>query len=576
MEVIWLPSSRKLRMNYSMMCRKRRKYLFMLGCLLFFCLFNGLMVRGSAEEKKLPKGDILIMYSDGISKEDKEQILTLVKELTYQSFQITFAPATECQGQLNQFSDILCYRIHRYPKEIIQELYEQEKTGNRILNARKNSDGEKDIRIMFLGNEFLKAYLDETGRYGEYMMAENRVGKVTYSFNQLSDHVALAKEDDFIFLQGDLDDTAGVIQVDEMKGYFCGRKGALYHIPLTDYSNPLVKAAASKEISLWKWPYNGEPHVYAQYIVLNKVYPFQNPDKLLEIVNDMIEIKEPFLISVMPVYNNENYPSMQHFCEVLRYAQANGGAVILHSPINQMPDFDKDIVNEYMTKAVKSYMDQGVYPMGMQVPSNWMFDENAIDVMSRFRTVMVEDEEDELLKTDWKIRTNLVYKDGHQWIAPAIAVNSNGTGSLKTYSSAVYLDITEDMETIASRIHACIVSDIPLKSLWDIEQSFWTDEDKMTYKNHIMLVNGKRTENEFEPTEYDENFKYNRNMLQRFSVDLSTENHKLMITVAVIAFLFLFFIFLARKYNKRSYFKKVHRGAVTEEKEKEEKSQNNP
>lgn len=529
---------------------RKWKEAFVLLICCFLLMFTVNSIQANAEEETpLPTGDILIMYSDGISEEDMQQVRCLVEELTFQSFQVTFAPVTECLGHLQEFDSILCYKIERFPADIIDELWKREQEGNRAL-----TNEEQGCRIMFMGNGFLRSYLQKTNRSTSYMDSVMEIGKMEYSFGAEAQKEALVKEKDFLFLTGELDYTAGQMQVDDIEGYFCARKGCLYHIPVSGLEDNPVKAAASKEISIWKWPYNGEPHIYAQYIVLNEVYPFQDPDKLLEIINGMISKKEPFVISVMPVYHNGNYPAMQHFCEILRYAQANGGVIILHSPINQMPEFNIELVNDYMTTATRIYMEQGVYPMGIQVPRNWLFDENTIEVLSRFRTVLVANEEDSLIEWDEDVRTNSVYKDGHQWIAPAIALDEKGTSFLKTYSSAVYIDITDDIENIERTIQACITSEVPLKSLWDIEHSFWTDEDILTYRNHILLVNGKRTENEFTATEYDEDFEYNRNMLQRFSKDLSSENQKLIVVVVVVSILFLWFIFAARRRNRQQFF----------------------
>jgi hypothetical protein len=60
-------------------------------------------------------------------------------------------------------------------------------------------------------------------------------------------------------------------------------------------------------------------------------------------------------------------------------------------------------------------------------------------------------------------------------------------------------------------------------------------------------------ENTFFPTEYEEEFSYNRNVLSRFSKDLTSENQKLVVAVSIISFLFLLFILIAR-YNNRKKF----------------------
>lgn len=536
-----------------MMSSQWKKGVFAIICFTFLFLFSG---KAQAKVDSLPAGDILIIYSDGASKDDMINVRSIVEYFTYQRFQVTYASASACLNQLENFNSIVCYKVERYPEELIKELKNREEKGNSILRKRegiKNSSGQNDIRLLFVGNELFQNYLNETGRNDSYMDSMKQTGKLKYYFSDFESKEALVKEDNFLFLSGNLDYKEGSLEVEGVKGYFCAKVGALYHIPITDLNNNLIKAAFIKEAAKWKWPYNGEPTTYAQYIVLNKVYPFLDTQKLLEIVTYLIEKQEPFVISVMPVFHHGDYPSMQRFCEVLRFAQANGGTIILHSPINQMPDFDTEIVNEYITTAIRIYMEQGVYPMGIEVPRNWMFNKDTIEIMSRFRTVLVSQEEDSLIQSE-DVSTNLVYKDGHQWIAPVVTLDDSGISYLKTNSFAVNFDITKDMEKIKEKINACITSFVPLKSLWDIEHSFWTDEDIMNYKNQIILINGKRVEKDFVATKYDENFLYNRNTLQRYSKDLSNVNKRLVIAVAIVSFLFLTFIFTARHRNKQTFF----------------------
>ncbi|MFA9378049.1 MAG: DUF2334 domain-containing protein [Lachnotalea sp.] len=549
-----------------MMFKKCKRAAFVLFCMLLFLQSDTIV--HAKESQSLPMGEILIIYSDGASDEDMENVMSIVEDLTYQRFQVTYAPASMCLGQLDQFNFILCYKIERYPDGLIQEIKQREEEGNTILNARKdikNSSGENDIRILFVGNQFLRTYLNETGLKNSYIDSALKTGKITYQFSELVQKASLVKEDDFLFLAGDLDYKSGTLEVEGMDGYFCASIGSVYHIPVTDLQNYLVRSAFIKEVAKWKWPYSGDPHAYAQYIVLDRVYPFQDTEKLLRIVTYLVNKKEPFVISVMPIYNNGSYPTMQRFCEVLRYAQANGGTIILHSPINQMPNFDVDLLNDYITTAVEIYMDQGVYPMGIQVPHNWMFNTDTIDVMSHFSTVLVSAEDDSLIQSTQDTYTNLVYKDGHQWIAPAITLDDDGISYLKTNSFAVKFNIIDDLDTIKEKINACITSFVPLKNLWDIEHSFWTLEDVMSYQNQIILINGKRVENSFVPTVYDDNYNYNRNRLQRYSKDLSQVNKKLLVAVITISLVFVWFILAARHRNKQTFFIKKSKKGKTDE-----------
>lgn len=553
-------------MNFNMMYKNRmhnqicRTGIIIICFLLTFQLFS--LRTYAKEEEKLPKGEILLIYSDHVTDEEMSTVHFMVENFTYQGFRITYAPVSECVNQISEYQYIICYNIDTYPKEILEEMKKREEVGNSIYNARKgtkNSSGENDIRLMIIGNKFFCDYMVYTGRKSMITDGGNMSASVTYEFSSKQKSQVLTKADQYYFYNKEMDSTAGKVVLQDTEGYFCAKIGALYHIPVIDFSSNVVKAAFAKETALFKWPYSGEPHVYAQYMVLDKVYPFQDQDKLLEVVKYFISKNEPFIISVMPVYANGDFPAMQHFCEILRYAQSNGGTILINSPINQMNTFDKELVNDYMSTAINIYVEHGVYPMGIEVPSNWLFNRDTIDVMSRFSTVLVSDETDQRIEADDTAYTNLVYEDGHQWIGPAISIDKNGTSYLKINSTAVKFDLDTDMEFIKQKVEACITSEVPLKSLWDVEHSFWTEEHVMTYKKHIILLDGKRIENQFKPTEYDENYQYNRNMLQRFSKDLTSENQKLVIMVVIISIIFISFILIARYRNRKRFIIHTHK-----------------
>lgn len=530
-------------------------------CLLLPAFFFLLLpLKARAEETVLPAGDILVVYSDDADGQTMDNVYEIVELLTYQSFQVTFASAADCTGSLANFRSIIFYEVESYPAAFIKEIRELEKENQKVLDARpEDYDGAttEDLRLLFVGNGFLKDYLDQSARFDTYQEYGSEVGSMSYSFQEYEEKEGLVRIKECLFLKDGYRYRSGSVAVEDTEGYFCAGKGAITHMPVSDITIPLVKAAFLREVAQWKWPYNGEPHAYAQYMVLNQVYPFQDPEKLLSVVKLFAEKKEPFVISVMPVYANSDYPAMQRFCEVLRYAQDNGGVIFLHAPINQMTEFDVDLVNEYMTLAVSAYMGQGVYPMGIQVPSNWMFHEDTMEIMSRFRTVLVAEEEDSRIERSGKeVKTNLVYRDGHQWIAPAIRLDTTGVSYTKVHSTAVYFDISQELSAIEEKLEACRSSFVPMKSLWDVEHSFWTDEDVMTYKNRIILVNGKRQERTFVPTVYEEEYSYHRNMLQRFSKDLTNENRKLIVAVVAVSGLFLLFIVMARHSNHGRFFYK--------------------
>lgn len=507
--------------------------------LLLLITYFGIPKTAFAQES--PKGDLLIVFNDNADKYTVAAVNDLVEQLTYQSFEVSYGPASWSMEYLDQFSYIICYDLNTYPIEFSKKLEEYENSGKAI-----------SPHILFVGSGYLKDYLDYTGRAGKYQIINSSIGQVQYSFNGLDSRTGLVKEDFFIFLK-QFQYKSGELNVNDKKGYFCATAGAITHIPIANINDNLIKAAFNREVAQWKWPYNGSPHVFAQYIVIDRVYPYEDQEKLLKVVNLLISKKTPFVISVMPVYVNGDYPSMTHFCEILRYAQANGGAVIIHAPINQMVDFKTEVVLDYLARAMVIYHKQGVYPLALQVPRNWMFNKDTIEIMSHFSTIFTTEEMDSYLKPE-EMNSNEVYRDGHQWVGASIPLDDTGVSNLSIYSTTVSISMEEDFNKISKKIQTCRNSFVPLKSLWDMDHSLWLDKELMNYKNGNLIVNDKKIDLTYTPSVYTEQYDYHRNMLQRFSRDLTSQNRKLILMVAITSVIFLLLILWARYMNRKRYF----------------------
>lgn len=507
--------------------------------------------------QQLPKGDLLILYSDGASDSDRDSLVLLVENLTYQGYEVTFVPVSAGIYNLRDYKNIILYKIERYPEELIGKIYERERDGERIADLEKRGllpDKTEEVRILFMGNTFFRNYLNETGRKDEYRDFDIEVGNLQYAFSSTSIKETLAMEEDFLFLDNDTDVLAGSVRLAGTEGYFCAGAGVLQHITMTDLKNPLVRAAAVREISRWMWREDYAQDVYAQHLVIDQVYSFQNPDRLLHIIQKFTEQELPFIITVMPVYEHGDYPAMQKFCEVLRYAQTNGGMIMIHSPLNQMAYFDAKEINEALTEAMGIYMKLGVYPMGLQIPESWLFRQDTLEVMQSFKTIMVAQEKDRLEYSDIDLNTNSGYREEFQWIAPAIALDEEGTSYLTCYSSAVYFSVTEDDEEIDKRLKACLESEVPLKNLWEAAHFVFTGTTELLCRDRHLYIDQKLTDLSFVPAEDTQDFAYNRNMLQRVSRDLTKQNRRLLVAVALVSLLFIGFIVLARYRNRKRFF----------------------
>ncbi len=66
--------------------------------------------------------------------------------------------------------------------------------------------------------------------------------------------------------------------------------------------------------------------------MLDRIYPFADPERLLSLVEMLKTENVPYVLCIMPIYANADYPAMERFCEVLRYAQSRGAGIVMHVP----------------------------------------------------------------------------------------------------------------------------------------------------------------------------------------------------------------------------------------------------
>ncbi len=539
-----------------MMYRRRA----VIGMLLLCALVWGTVLPCKYAGAEGRQQDILVLYSDGASDSDRDNLVLLAENLTYQGYEVTFASASAGMDKLQNYKNIVLYKLERYPEEFIGKLYKRERDGEKIAGLSERGllqDKTEEIRILFMGNTFFRDYLDKTGRKDQYHGFDIEVANLQYAFSSISVKETLAAEDGFLFLKDVGDTFSGNVRLAGTEGYFSAGVGILWHITMTDLKNPLVRAAAFREISQWMWREDSLQTTYAQYLVIDRVYPFQNPERLLYVIQKFTEQELPFIITVMPVYEHGDYPAMQRFCETLRYAQANGGMIMIHSPLNQMAYFDAKEVNDALALAMDTYTNLGVYPMGLQIPESWLFRQDTLEVMKGFKTIMVAQEKDRLAYSDIDLDTNLGYREEFQWIAPAIALDEEGVSYLTCYSSALYFSLTEEDQAIDRRLKAFLESEAPLKNLWEADHFVSTGTTELFCRNRNLYVDGELTELSFVSAQEPEDFAYNRNMLQRVSRDLTEQNRRLLAAVVLVSLLFIGFIILARYRNRKRFFIRI-------------------
>lgn len=482
-------------------------------------------------------GDFLIIYPEHPSSEVVNCVEILADIASSFSKNADFTFPAKAIKHLDKYDYLIIYALTGNETELIEAL------------------GEYDGHIMIMGYDFMNAYLVSEGDEGFISASDESEGAVLYySFDDMQTFeksVVIDRIQSYAVGE-DAYHNGNIVVRDELIPFFC-QIGRIRYCPLLDFSGSLTKAALMQEITNWQWPYEDSPPDFTQYLVIDEVYPFMPCSMLMEKIQVCIDEGIPFVLSVMPIYLHDDYPAMQQFCEVLKYAQDNGGAVILHAPIENGRIEDWDAYRALITQTTISYTDMGVYPLGLEAPKSWIWDEERLGFMRRYKTVFIYDDNKDSA-FDINAETNLLYFNYHQLIMPIISLDNTGLSYITNHATAIYFDSRDDTKLLLEQIDAMKNSAVPLQSLWEVQQSVWADNFHLSQANRQVEINSERQPPiDYVPQEYPSDYNYKRNTIERITVSLQSENKGLILFSGIATVVFLSMIIYARILSVRHF-----------------------
>ncbi len=530
----------RLTTNYNTMF----KWCSQIFLILLLCICSPLTTSAASEDtedtEEISYGDadFLLLHGDGLSDEELTNLRLLADTATALGKSMDIAAPEQVEGLYDQYDLILRYDL----------------PSDSVLADRLIRSGTK---ILILGGDLLPDCLLDTDASLPVVMADQEgSGVFQYDFAEQSEYeTILSLPEHVYYLRSDPDYENGTIETDARDYPFCFQIGNVRYIPLIDFQENLSRAALMWELSTWLWDYDGLPPQKGQYIVLDEIYAYMPAQDLLDRVQLLIDAHLPFVLSVMPVYQNGDYPAMQQFCEVLRYAQANGGAVILHAPIVRGDVEDWDEYNASISEAVLNLTSQNVYPLGFDVPYSYTWNEQALEWMKRTRTAFIYEDE----KTpdfDEKTSRNLLYYNYHALILPSLSLDDGGENQILQFSSSQRIPVSISLEDLRTTLATLQENRSAYYSLWDNNQSVWIDGYHLSWQNGAMTMNDVLCSLAYTPQSPIEDYDYQRNILTRFTVNIQNESQGLIFLVSGITILFLLMILYARRRQQKNFLEK--------------------
>lgn len=107
--------------------------------------------------------------------------------------------------------------------------------------------------------------------------------------------------------------------------------------------------------------FNGGPSPAGEmYVLLDEIYPFSDLDMLRETADRFYQSGIPFIVRIMPTYDNLDYPAFKRFTQALRYVQSKGGAIVLHDPLVRSYETEREPLSDKLSRAEAALSQEGL------------------------------------------------------------------------------------------------------------------------------------------------------------------------------------------------------------------------
>ncbi|GAA0076297.1 polysaccharide deacetylase family protein [Clostridium sp. CTA-5] len=291
------------------------------------------------------------------------------------------------------------------------------------------------------------------------------------------------------------------------------------------------------------------------YFCLDEVTPFNDLNVLIEEINYLKEWGIPFFIQVTPVFKNKKLPAMNRFVEVLRYAQVNGGEIILTIPYLDKQNIEGNIITKKIEEGFLTYIDYLVYPIAFSVHDYWLYREDLKPLLESSNTLLLSSSSD-LKVLDFDSYSISDYKN----IIQKVSFDNDKNVFLNESSNNVAISVSSRLsfDDFKKSVSMLKNKNIDFKSTYSINSNIKIENISITSNQQGMFLNNKNvTQSRFISNKeyiYDIFGEQNENT-NKTNINLSLTNKILEIITFIVAITFMIIVLISIKIDKRKFFK---------------------
>lgn len=295
-----------------------------------------------------------------------------------------------------------------------------------------------------------------------------------------------------------------------------------------------------------------------RYILIDNVTPFIDLNDLVNKISYLHQNGIQFVVSTIPVFENTNFNSMKRYVEVLRYAEARGGTIIMHDPFLESENAPAEDIIRNCIIGYKNYLDYWVYPVALDIPKAYLYRDDMKPLLSKSNTIFLQEAEDTGILDFASFQNNRFSN-----VIQKINYENIDISNYKDFeNTAISIDNKNSYKDFKKIVSNLIDNGIYFNNPSYINSKVTLGNDALVAGGNGIYLNDKPvTQNTFVN---EKNFKEaiskdNKSIEppkeEKKYINISNPG-KVIVTVAIIAcIIFLVIVILSRKIDRKKYFK---------------------
>lgn len=291
------------------------------------------------------------------------------------------------------------------------------------------------------------------------------------------------------------------------------------------------------------------------YFYLDNVTPFNDLNNLIGEVDYLKDKGIKFFIEAAPVFVNENLKAMGRFSEALRYAQANGGKVILKFPIINSKgvngtDTGGKIIGDKLKEAFKNYTNYWIYPVGINADEEFLYREDLKNILESTDTLFLNYNEDINIDIDnyeIKAYTNFIQK---------VDLNDYINNEKISGKNAIKIESNCNLEEFKNNVDKVLSKEINLIPSNKMSTYIKFESEIKNDNGRVFLNNQEVTQDRFiNAEEYENAVNKTINKENPIKEDLTLTNRRLEIFSGAALIIFIGILIISRNIERKRFFK---------------------